>query len=91
MNTQLTEVGLANMERLRRMVALAEEASPALRRRGESFKRNLEERQDRNTSKIMAHPGSKAYRDYIETPALFGVPAPGTTRRKAGKRGKAKA
>ena len=90
MNAQLIKVGLSNMERLRRMVALAEEASPALKRRGERFRRSLAERQDRNTAKILAHPESKAYRDYIETPAHFGVPAPRTARRKTAK-GKARA
>jgi len=76
MNAQLIDEGLANMERLRKMVALAEEASPALKRRGERFRKKMNERQDRNLAKILAHPESKAYRDYILTPAQFGVPIP---------------
>ena len=76
MNAQLIKQGLANMERLRRRVALAEETSPALKKRGERFRKRLDERQERNLALIMSEPDSKAYRDYIETPARFGVPEP---------------
>lgn len=66
--------GLRNMELLRKIAALAEEASPALKRRGEQFRRRLDERQERNLAKIKTKPGTRAYRDYIATPAQFGVP-----------------
>ena len=65
--------GLANMARLDEIVRLAEEASPKLKRRGERFARALTARQDRAFEKILAKPGSKAYHDYVEVPASFGV------------------
>ena len=68
MKVKLIKEGLANMERLRKMVALAEEASPALKRRGEKFRSRLAKRQDRETKRILSRPGSKAYRDYMATP-----------------------
>ena len=68
MNDQLIKEGLSNMERLRKMVALAEEASPALKRRGEQFRRRLAKRQDRETERILSRPGSKAYKDYMSIP-----------------------
>lgn len=67
--------GLANMARLDAIVALAEAASPKLKRRGDRFRSALDERQKRSFAKILAHPGSKAYRDYVEIPAGFGVKA----------------
>lgn len=76
MNSTMAREGLRNMERLRKIVALAEEASPALKRRGELSRRHLEERQEKSLALIMSEPDSKAYRDYIETLALFGVPVP---------------
>lgn len=67
--------GLASMARLDEIVRLAEAASPKLKRRGERFRRTLDERQKRNFAKILAHPGSKAYHDCVEVPASFGVEA----------------
>ena len=75
MNATMEREGILNMERLRKIVALAEEASPALKRRGERFRKSLDERQEKSLALIMSEPDSRAYRDYIETPALFGVPA----------------
>jgi hypothetical protein len=76
MKTTTLEEGVANWERLQRFVAIAEEARPSLKRRGERFSKRLAESQERNLAKILARPGSKAYRDYIETPARFSVPIP---------------
>lgn len=73
MNAKLLAESRANMARLDEIVRLAEEASPKLRRRGERFARSLSARQDRAFARILARPGSKAYRDYVETPARFGV------------------
>lgn len=67
--------GLASMARLDEIVRLAEAASPKLKRRGERFRRALDERQKRNFAKILAHPRSKAYHDYVEVSASFGVEA----------------
>ena len=50
--------GIANMARLDAIVALAEAASPKLKRRGDRFRRALDERQKRSFAKILAHPGS---------------------------------
>ena len=76
MNAQLIGEGMANMERMRQMVALAEDASPTLKRRGERFRKRMNDRQDRNLALIMSDPDSKAYRDYILTPSQFSVPVP---------------
>ena len=73
MNAKLLAEGRANMARLDEIVRLAEEASPKLKRRGERFARTLAARQDRAFAKILAKPGSKAYHDYVEIPASFGV------------------
>lgn len=75
MTSRQIKDGLANMARLNAIVALAEAASPKLKRRGDRFRRALDERQKRSFAKILAHPGSKAYRDYVEIPAGFGVKA----------------
>lgn len=56
-------------------VGKAESASPKLKRRGDRFRRALDERQKRSFAKILAHPRSKAYHDYVEVPASFGVEA----------------
>ena len=76
MNSAIVREGLRNMERLRKIVAHAEEASPALNRRRERFQRRLEERQEKSLALVMSQPDSKAYHDYIEIPAQFGVPVP---------------
>lgn len=75
MTSRQIKDGLANMARLDAIVALAEAASPKLKRRGDRFRRALDERQKRNFAKILAHPKSKAYHDYVEVPAGFGVKA----------------
>ena len=64
---------VANAARLDEIVRLAEEASPRLRRRGERTARTLADRQNRAFARIRANPKSQAYRDYIETPAQYGV------------------
>lgn len=73
MTDRQMQEGLANMARLDVIVRLAESGSPKLKRRGERFRRALEKRQKMSFSKILAHPGSKAYHDYVEIPASFGV------------------
>lgn len=73
MNAKLLAESRANMARLDEIVRLAEEASPKIRRRGERFARALSIRQDRSFARILARPGTKAYHDYVEIPAGFGV------------------
>lgn len=75
--------GCGNWELLQRFVATEERNDPKLKRLGERFRRDLAKRQARNLAHIMTKPDSKAYRDYIETPAKF---APGTARRRTKKR-----
>ena len=82
MNAEIVKQGRDNWQMLQDFVASEERNDASLARRGEHFRRNLAERQARNTAKILAHPESKAYRDYIETPAHFEVPPPRTARRK---------
>ena len=76
MNTKLrasSRVNMARLDEIDEIVRLAEEASPKLKRRSERFARALTARQDRAFAKILARPGSKAYHDYVEIPADFGV------------------
>ena len=76
MNSQLVEEGLRNMERLRQMMAIAEDASPKLKRRMDRFRKNLHARQERNISRIMSRPDTKAYREFVETSKRFHIPIP---------------
>ena len=74
MNKAIVKEGRANWYLLQQFVKSEEMDNPALKRLGEGFRRRLAERQKRNLASIMSEPDSKAYHDYIETPARFGVP-----------------
>ena len=86
MTNEIVKQGRANWHLLQQFVKSEEMGSPTLKRHGERFRRQLDERQKRNLARIMSAPDSKAYRDYIETPARFGVSAPRTAQRKTRKR-----
>ena len=60
---------VANWEMLKAIAKTGEAESPSLKRSGEKFRAALAARQKRNLARIMARPGSVAYRDYVETPA----------------------
>lgn len=94
MKAEIINKGEANWEMLKAIAKTGEAESPALKRRGEKFRAALAARQERNLARIMARPGSMAYRDYIETPARFGVAIPSaakTPQNKATKRERARA
>lgn len=89
MKAEIINKGVANWEMLKAIAETGEAESPSLKRSGEKFRAALAARQERNLARIMARPGSVAYRDYVETPARFGAAIPvasPTQRRKTGRR-----
>ena len=68
MTAKEIEAGRARLSALRAHMAETEKASPALARRNRRFAAHVESMQRRNLARIMAHPDSQEYKDYIEHP-----------------------
>ena len=73
MNANLLAESRMRSDAIDRIVLLAESASPKLKSRGERMRIAISMRQDRAFARICSRPKSKAYHDYVEIPAAYGV------------------
>lgn len=60
--------GVANWAALQEFVAKAHTENPKLAEKSARFAQSLAKRQERETARILARPGSKAYKDYMSVP-----------------------
>lgn len=68
MNTDTIKQGKANWESLQAFVLAEESENPTLKRKNERYRSSLAKRQKRETMRILAKPGTKAYKDFMATP-----------------------